>query len=198
MGPNGEQVGIVRIEDALRLAQEADLDLVEVAPNARPPVAKLMDYGKYKYESAQKARESRRNQQLTVIMNRSCASRSTRTITRRRRACVRFLEAGTVKVRTCPRREQSGRSRPDCCSAPRTWPNWASSNRSRSRTVATWSWFLRHTRTPRRSRRRRRAQTAAGRDVLPPGVRAAGGRRGRYHRSIATMQQHTGDRCAVV
>ncbi|MBA0128165.1 bacterial translation initiation factor 3 (bIF-3) [Haloechinothrix alba] len=67
VGPNGEQVGIVRIEDALRLADEADLDLVEVAPQARPPVAKLMDYGKYKYESAQKARESRRNQQATVI-----------------------------------------------------------------------------------------------------------------------------------
>ena len=67
VGPNGEQVGIVRIEDALRLAQEADLDLVEVAAQARPPVCKLMDYGKFKYESAQKARESRRNQQLTVI-----------------------------------------------------------------------------------------------------------------------------------
>jgi translation initiation factor IF-3 len=51
----------------LRLAQESDLDLVEVAPQARPPVAKLMDYGKFKYESAQKARESRRNQQFTVI-----------------------------------------------------------------------------------------------------------------------------------
>ncbi|WP_232549680.1 translation initiation factor IF-3 [Propioniciclava soli] len=67
VGPNGEQVGIVRIDDALRLAREADLDLVEVAPQARPPVAKLMDYGKFKYESAQKARESRRNQTNTVI-----------------------------------------------------------------------------------------------------------------------------------
>ncbi len=67
VGPNGEQVGIVRIDDALRLAREADLDLVEVAPMARPPVAKLMDYGKFKYESAQKARESRRNQANTVI-----------------------------------------------------------------------------------------------------------------------------------
>ncbi len=67
VGPEGEQVGIVRIEDALRLAQEADLDLVEVAPMARPPVCKLMDYGKFKYESAQKAREARRNQALTVI-----------------------------------------------------------------------------------------------------------------------------------
>ena len=60
-------MGIVRIEDALRLAQEADLDLVEVAPMARPPVCKLMDYGKFKYESAQKAREARKNQVNTVI-----------------------------------------------------------------------------------------------------------------------------------
>jgi translation initiation factor IF-3 len=67
VGPAGEQVGIVAINDALRLAQEADLDLVEVAPMARPPVAKLMDYGKFKYESALKARESRKNQAQTVI-----------------------------------------------------------------------------------------------------------------------------------
>ena len=67
VGPAGEQVGIVRIEDALRLAQESDLDLVEVAPMERPPVCKLMDYGKFKYESAMKARESRRNQVNTVI-----------------------------------------------------------------------------------------------------------------------------------
>ena len=67
VGPAGEQVGIVSIDDALRLAQEADLDLVEVAPTARPPVCKLMDYGKFKYESALKARESRKNQAQTVI-----------------------------------------------------------------------------------------------------------------------------------
>ena len=46
VGPEGEQVGVVRVADALRLAEEAGLDLVEVAPNARPPVAKLMDFGK--------------------------------------------------------------------------------------------------------------------------------------------------------
>lgn len=66
VGPAGEQVGIVRIEDAMRLAIENDLDLVEVAPQARPPVAKLMDYGKFKYESAQKARDARRNQTNTL------------------------------------------------------------------------------------------------------------------------------------
>ena len=67
MGPNGEQVGIVRVEDALRLADEAGLDLVEVAPTARPPVCKLMDFGKFKYESDMKAREARRNQANTVL-----------------------------------------------------------------------------------------------------------------------------------
>lgn len=55
------------IGKALDLAAESDLDLVEVAPMARPPVCKLMDYGKFKYESAQKAREARKNQALTVI-----------------------------------------------------------------------------------------------------------------------------------
>ncbi|MDQ1661573.1 MAG: translation initiation factor, partial [Blastococcus sp.] len=67
VGPEGEQVGIVSIGEALRLAQDSELDLVEVAPMARPPVCKLMDFGKFKYEAAQKAREARRNQALTVI-----------------------------------------------------------------------------------------------------------------------------------
>jgi translation initiation factor IF-3 len=67
VGPKGEQIGIVSINDALKLAQDADLDLVEVAPTARPPVAKLMDYGKFKYESAVKARESRKNQTQTIV-----------------------------------------------------------------------------------------------------------------------------------
>lgn len=67
VGPAGEQIGIVPIEDALRLAFEADLDLVEVSPDGRPPVCKLMDYGKFKYDAAVKARESRKNQVNTVI-----------------------------------------------------------------------------------------------------------------------------------
>jgi len=67
VGPGGEQVGVVSIEVALRLAVEADLDLVEVAPNSKPPVAKIMDYGKFKYEAAQKAKEARRNQANTVL-----------------------------------------------------------------------------------------------------------------------------------
>lgn len=67
VGPSGEQVGVVKLEVALRLAQEAELDLVEVAPNSKPPVAKIMDYGKFKYENAQKAKEARRNQANTVL-----------------------------------------------------------------------------------------------------------------------------------
>ena len=67
VGPSGEQVGVVPLADALRLAEDAELDLVEVAPNAKPPVCKLMDYGKYKYEAAVKARESRKKQVKAVL-----------------------------------------------------------------------------------------------------------------------------------
>jgi translation initiation factor IF-3 len=110
VGPNGEQVGIVRIDDALRLAREADLDLVEVAPQARPPVCKLMDYGKFKYESAQKARESRRNQQLTVIKEQKLRPKiDTHDYETKRGHVRRFLEHGNkVKVTIMFRgREQS-------------------------------------------------------------------------------------------
>ncbi len=57
----------MRIDVALRLAQEADLDLVEVSPNSNPPVVKVMDYGKFKYEAAQKAKEARKNQANTIL-----------------------------------------------------------------------------------------------------------------------------------
>lgn len=67
VGPGGEQVGVVSLDQALRLAREADLDLVEVAPESKPPVAKIMDYGKFKYEAAQKVREARKNQVNTVL-----------------------------------------------------------------------------------------------------------------------------------
>ena len=58
---------MVPIETALRLAADADLDLVEVAPNSKPPVAKIMDFGKFKYEAAQKQKEARRNQANTIL-----------------------------------------------------------------------------------------------------------------------------------
>jgi translation initiation factor IF-3 len=67
VGPAGEQVGVVDIDQALKLAREADLDLVEVSPGSSPPVCKIMDYGKFKYEAAQKVREARKNQVNTVL-----------------------------------------------------------------------------------------------------------------------------------
>ena len=110
VGPAGEQVGIVRIEDALRLARESDLDLVEVAPMARPPVAKLMDYGKFKYEAAQKARESRRNQTNTVIKEMKLRPKiDSHDYETKKGHVVRFLKAGDkVKITIMFRgREQS-------------------------------------------------------------------------------------------
>jgi translation initiation factor IF-3 len=59
---NGEQVGVMKTEDALAFAQERDLDLVEVAPEARPPVCRVLDYSKYKYELEQKAKAARKHQ----------------------------------------------------------------------------------------------------------------------------------------
>ena len=60
---NGKQVGIMRTGEALRYAQERDLDLVEVAPDARPPVVRVLDYSKYKYEQIQKQKAARKHQQ---------------------------------------------------------------------------------------------------------------------------------------
>lgn len=64
---DGSQAGIVTIDTALAMAEEAGLDLVEIAPDATPPVCKVMDFGKYKYELAQKAREARANQTHIVV-----------------------------------------------------------------------------------------------------------------------------------
>jgi translation initiation factor IF-3 len=110
VGPEGEQVGIVRLEDALRLAQESDLDLVEVAPESRPPVAKLMDYGKFKYEAAVKAREARRNQSNTVVKEiRFRLKIDPHDYETKKGHVIRFLKAGDkVKVTIMFRgREQS-------------------------------------------------------------------------------------------
>jgi translation initiation factor IF-3 len=62
IGPKGENVGVVTVEDAQRIARDADLDLVEVAPNSDPPVCRVMDFGKFVYERAKKEREARKAQ----------------------------------------------------------------------------------------------------------------------------------------
>ena len=67
IGHEGDQVGIVDIDTALAMADEVGLDLVEISPDAQPPVCKVMDFGKYKYEIAQKAREARQNQTHIVV-----------------------------------------------------------------------------------------------------------------------------------
>jgi translation initiation factor IF-3 len=67
IGADGEQVGVVPTEEALERAQTEDLDLVEVAPDAKPPVARLLDYSKYKYEQEQKAKAARKHQQQVNI-----------------------------------------------------------------------------------------------------------------------------------
>ena len=67
VAPNGEQIGIKPLPEALTMARELDLDLVEVADKANPPVCRIMDYGKFKYEAAQRAKESRRNSTNVVV-----------------------------------------------------------------------------------------------------------------------------------
>ena len=64
---NGEQLGIMLTKDALRLAEEQHLDLVEVAPKARPPVCKIMDFGKYRYEQQKREKEARKKQKVITI-----------------------------------------------------------------------------------------------------------------------------------
>jgi translation initiation factor IF-3 len=100
VGPNGETVGIVPTDQALKLAQEADLDLVEIAPQGRPPVCKLMDYGKFKYENAQKARETRRNQTNVVIKEMKLRPKiDAHDYETKKGHVVRFLRAGDkVKI----------------------------------------------------------------------------------------------------
>ena len=67
IGENGEQLGIMSARDAYKLAQEAELDLVKIAPTAKPPVCKIIDYGKYKYEMLRKEKEARKKQKTTEV-----------------------------------------------------------------------------------------------------------------------------------
>ena len=67
IGENGEQLGVVSIEEAMRLADEAELDLVKIAPKAEPPVCKIVDYGKYKYEQLRKEKEAKKKQRTVEL-----------------------------------------------------------------------------------------------------------------------------------
>lgn len=67
VGSNGEQLGIMSAKEALKMAVEAELDLVKIAPNAKPPVCKIIDYGKFRYEQARKEKEARKKQKTIEI-----------------------------------------------------------------------------------------------------------------------------------
>ena len=144
IGPNGEQVGVIATSVALNLAKEANLDLVEVAPNAKPPVAKLIDYGKFKYNEKIKAREARRNQSTAEIKEiRFRLKIDDHDFEVKKGHVVRFLNGGDkVKVTIMLRgREQSRPSAAsNCCSVwPQTSRSTAPSSPGRSRKAATSS-----------------------------------------------------------
>lgn len=67
IGEDGEQLGIMSSKDALKLAKDANLDLVKIAPTAKPPVCKIIDYGKYRYELARKEKEAKKKQKITEV-----------------------------------------------------------------------------------------------------------------------------------
>ncbi|SEM98271.1 translation initiation factor IF-3 [Lihuaxuella thermophila] len=67
IGVNGDQLGIKPLREALRIAQEANLDLVNVAPQAKPPVCRIMDYGKFRYEQSKREKEARKNQKVIQV-----------------------------------------------------------------------------------------------------------------------------------
>lgn len=69
VGPEGENLGVLKLEDAYAAAEKAKLDLIEISPNAKPPVAKIMDYGQYRYESSRKAREIKAKSHVTETKN---------------------------------------------------------------------------------------------------------------------------------
>ena len=95
IGEDGEQLGIVPGKEALRMAQEAELDLVKIAPTAKPPVCKIIDYGKYRYELARKEKEAKKKQKVIEIKE----VRLSPNIDTKVGAARKFLEKGDkVKV----------------------------------------------------------------------------------------------------
>ena len=100
IGENGEQLGIMSARDAFKLAQEAELDLVKIAPTAKPPVCKIIDYGKYRYELARKEKEARKKQKVIDVKEvRLSPNIDTNDLNTKVGAARKFLEKGDkVKV----------------------------------------------------------------------------------------------------
>ena len=95
IGSDGQQLGIMSSREALHLAEEYDLDLVKISPTANPPVCKIMDYGKFKFEQGKKEKESRKNQKLVEIKEvRLSMTIDTGDMNVKSRQTQKFLEAG--------------------------------------------------------------------------------------------------------
>lgn len=100
IGENGEQLGIMSARDAMKLAKEAELDLVKIAPAAKPPVCKIIDYGKYRYEQARKEKEAKKKQKIIEIKEvRLSPNIDVNDLNTKVGAAKKFLEKGNkVKV----------------------------------------------------------------------------------------------------
>ena len=100
IGENGEQLGIMSARDAMKLAKEAELDLVKIAPTAKPPVCKIIDYGKYRYELARKEKEAKKKQKTIEVKEvRLSPNIDSNDLNTKVAAARKFLEKGNkVKV----------------------------------------------------------------------------------------------------
>lgn len=100
VGEDGEQLGVMPVKDALKLAKEAELDLVKIAPTAKPPVCKIIDYGKFRYETARKDKEARKKQKTTDVKEiRLSPNIDLNDLTTKSNQARKFLEKGDkVKV----------------------------------------------------------------------------------------------------
>src|SRR5918996_1943751 len=99
IGEDGNQIGVVKRDDALRYAQERDLDLVEVAADARPPVCRVLDYSKYKYEQEQKAKAARKHQQQITVREIKLRPKIAQNDYETKRGHVRRFLSGNAKVK---------------------------------------------------------------------------------------------------
>ena len=100
IGSNGEQLGIMSAREAMKLAEEAELDLVKIAPNAKPPVCKVIDYGKYRYELARKEKEAKKKQKTVEVKEiRLSPNIDTNDLNTKVNAAKKFLSKGNkVKI----------------------------------------------------------------------------------------------------
>lgn len=100
VGENGEQLGIMSAKDAFKIAKDAELDLVKIAPTAKPPVCKIIDYGKFKYEMIRKDKEAKKKQKVVEVKEvRLSPNIDTNDLNTKMAAARKFLEKGNkVKV----------------------------------------------------------------------------------------------------